>query len=85
MPVVFHIWSRKARAGCCLVFAAGTLAEGRLEPSVTPALTNVAQLRVAGLSAADASQSIQIEGDVWCADPAANQLVLHDASGTEKL
>jgi signal transduction histidine kinase len=85
VPVVFHIWSRKARAGCCLVFAAGTLAEGRLEPSVTPALTNVAQLRVAGLSAADASQSIQIEGDVWWADPAANQLVLHDASGTEKL
>jgi len=85
MPVVFHIWSRKACAGCCLVFAASTLAEGSVVPSVTPALTNVAQLRVAGLSSADASHFIQIEGDVWWADPVANRLVLHDGSGTEQV
>ena len=48
-------------------------------------VTNVFQLRLAGLQQSPANNSFRLEGDVWWANPAANQLVLHDASGAEKL
>jgi signal transduction histidine kinase len=48
-------------------------------------VTNMLQVRLAGLQPSPTNCSFHLEGDVWWANPAANQLVLHDASGTEKL
>lgn len=47
-----------------------------------PVLTNLSQL--AG-SRADTGFEVRLAGAVWWANPVANELVLHDASGTEML
>ena len=55
------------------------------EPTKSLALTNVAQLQPDGLFESAVNYRIQLEADVWWADPAANRLVLHDASGTREI
>ena len=48
-------------------------------------LTNVSQLRMKLPPAGAAGYEIRLAGEVWWTDASANQIVLHDASGTEKL
>ena len=73
MRTLFIVW---------LLAIAGIPALGAGE---TCPVTNVLQLQLAGLQPGPTNCSFHLEGDVWWANPAANQLVLHDTSGTEEL
>ena len=48
-------------------------------------ITAVTQLRVAAAQAGSSSHSVQLEADVWWADPAAGWLVLADDSGSAEV
>ncbi len=48
-------------------------------------LTNVSQLQSAARQAGPTNCCFRLEGTVWWADPAGNELILHDASGTAKV
>jgi signal transduction histidine kinase len=47
-----------------------------------PSLTSIGAIPSAALTVPPVNFQIRLEADVWWADPAANQLVLHDATGS---
>ncbi len=66
------------------------LAAGLLMPSAnadpaSPEVTSVRQIRLLSSQSPNTSYSIQLEGDVWWANPAQGEFVLHDESGAEEL
>lgn len=50
-----------------------------------PAFTNLAQLQLPAHFDSTVNYRIRLEADIWWADPAANRLVLHDATSTGEI
>ena len=78
MPVTTQVRTLLRWMGFCLALFACALTVNSAEL----VLTNLAQLQAQDYSTGSV---IRLEGDIWWANPAENQLVLHDDSGTEKL
>src|SRR5215469_15595861 len=76
---------QKSRVRYCLLLAALTFGMKAVASPSAPELDQVAQLPAANSLDTNTYYEIRLEGDVWWANPAANQLVLHDVSGTQKL
>ena len=81
MPAIFQRRTFTRRIGFCLALVVFSLAARGADW----ALTNLAQLRSDNPPVGTNGYQIELQGTVWWANPAVNELVLHDDSGTEKL
>jgi signal transduction histidine kinase len=73
------------RMPCLICLAAILCLHSSLLDAESSDVTSVAQLRVAAAQAGSLNHSVQLEADVWWADPTSGRLVLADDSGRAEI